>query len=100
ELRTTVDDMPARIAALMEERKKLERDLSDARKKLAMGGGATNGGAAAGGVRDSTRSNWCARAPKRSVARVAAAGPTWRRPVAPMGPRPTRRCRRSSRRWL
>jgi alanyl-tRNA synthetase len=45
--RTSVDDMPARIAALMEERKKLERDLSDARKKLAMGGGATNGGAAA-----------------------------------------------------
>ena len=52
ELRTTVDDMPARIAALMEERKKLERDLSDARKKLAMGGGVTNGGAAAGGVRE------------------------------------------------
>ena len=40
ELRTTLDEMPARIAALMEERKKLERDLSDARKKLAMGGGA------------------------------------------------------------
>ncbi len=39
ELRTTLEDMPARIAALMEERKKLERDLSDARKKLAMGGG-------------------------------------------------------------
>ena len=52
ELRTSVDEMPARIAALMEERKKLERDLSDARKKLAMGGGATNGGAAAGGVRE------------------------------------------------
>src|SRR6201991_4865184 len=52
ELRTSLDDMPARIAALMEERKKLERDLSDARKKLAMGGGATNGGAAAGGVRE------------------------------------------------
>jgi alanyl-tRNA synthetase len=48
ELRTTLDDMPARIAALMEERKKLERDLSDARKKLAMGGGAaaSNGSAA------------------------------------------------------
>ena len=158
ELRTTVDDMPARIAALMEERKKLERDLSDARKKLAMGGGATNGGAAAGGVREaggvkllaravegvetkdlkslvddgkkqigsgvvaivgvtedgkagivvgvtatspraSTRSNWCARAPKRSAARAAAAGPTWRRPAGPMAPRLTRRCRRSSRRW-
>ena len=53
ELRTTLEDMPARITALMEERKKLERDLSDARKKLAMGGGAsTNGGAAAGGVRE------------------------------------------------
>src|SRR5256886_12201022 len=52
ELRTTVDDMPARIASLMEERKKLERDLSDARKKLAMGGGATNGGAGAGRGRE------------------------------------------------
>ena len=51
ELRTSVEEMPARIAALMEERKKLERDLSDARKKLAMGGGATNG-AVAGGVRE------------------------------------------------
>jgi alanyl-tRNA synthetase len=52
ELRTTIDDLPARIAALMEERKKLERDLSDARKKLAMGGGASAGGAAASGVRE------------------------------------------------
>ena len=52
EFRTSIEDVPARIAALMEERKKLERDLSDARKKLAMGGGATNGGAAAGGVRE------------------------------------------------
>jgi alanyl-tRNA synthetase len=49
ELRTTLEDMPGRIAALMEERKKLERDLSDARKKLAMGGGASTNGAAAGG---------------------------------------------------
>jgi alanyl-tRNA synthetase len=53
ELRTTVDDMPARIAALMEERKKLERDLTEARKKLAMGGGGGgNGAQAAGGVRE------------------------------------------------
>jgi alanyl-tRNA synthetase len=50
ELRTTLDDMPARIAALMEERKKLERDLSDARKKLAMGGGAAASNGSAGGV--------------------------------------------------
>jgi alanyl-tRNA synthetase len=55
ELRTTIDEMPARIAALMEERKKLERDLSDARKKLAMGGGASLNGATAStaaGVRE------------------------------------------------
>ncbi|MCA1402398.1 alanine--tRNA ligase [Bradyrhizobium sp. BRP56] len=46
ELRTTIEDVPARITALMEERKKLERDLSDARKKLAMGGGGASNGAA------------------------------------------------------
>ena len=46
ELRTTIDDMPVRIAALMEERKKLERELSEAKKTIAMGGG--SGGAAVG----------------------------------------------------
>jgi alanyl-tRNA synthetase len=48
ELRTTPEDVPARITALMEERKKLERELSEARKKLAMGGGAAAGDGAAG----------------------------------------------------
>jgi alanyl-tRNA synthetase len=53
ELRTSLEEMPARIASLMEERKKLERDLSDARKKLAMGGGAAmNGSASLGGIRE------------------------------------------------
>ncbi|MGJ4885629.1 MULTISPECIES: alanine--tRNA ligase [unclassified Bradyrhizobium] len=53
ELRTTVEDVPARITALMEERKKLERELSDARKKLAMGSGTSIGnGSPAAGVRD------------------------------------------------
>jgi alanyl-tRNA synthetase len=53
ELRSTPEDMPARIAALMEERKKLERDLSDARKKIAMGGGASaSNGSGAAGVRE------------------------------------------------
>ena len=54
ELRTSLDDVPSRIAALMEERKKLERDLSDARKKLAMGGGgaSTSNGSGAAGVRE------------------------------------------------
>jgi alanyl-tRNA synthetase len=46
ELKTPVDDMPARVASLLDERKKLERDLSDARKKLAMGGGGKADGAA------------------------------------------------------
>lgn len=52
ELRTSIEDVPARITSLLEERKKLERDLSDARKKLAMGGGASSGNGAAGGVRE------------------------------------------------
>jgi alanyl-tRNA synthetase len=56
ELRTTLDDMPARIAALLEERKKLERDLSDARKKLAMGGGGKPDMAQAGGPEGSKAS--------------------------------------------
>jgi alanyl-tRNA synthetase len=53
ELRTPLEEMPARITALMDERKKLERELSDARKKLAMGGGAAaSNGAGAVGVRE------------------------------------------------
>ena len=36
--------MPARLDALLDERKKLERELADARKKLAMGGGAQAAG--------------------------------------------------------
>jgi alanyl-tRNA synthetase len=47
ELRTSLDDLPVRVAALVEERRKLERDLADARKKLAMGGGGSAGAAAA-----------------------------------------------------
>ncbi len=44
-LKTTAAEVPARIAAILEERKSLERELSEARKKLAMGGG---GGSSAG----------------------------------------------------
>ncbi len=39
-LRSSPDEVPARIAALVEERKRLERELADAKKALAMGGGA------------------------------------------------------------
>jgi len=38
-LKTPADDAAERLNALLEERKKLERELTDARKKLAMGGG-------------------------------------------------------------
>jgi alanyl-tRNA synthetase len=47
-LRVSLADMPARVETLIEERRKFERDLADARKKLAMGGG---GNAAADAVR-------------------------------------------------
>ena len=39
ELRVPIEDAPGRIAALLDDRKRLERELTDARKKLAMGGG-------------------------------------------------------------
>jgi alanyl-tRNA synthetase len=39
-MKVSVSDAGDRLAALIEERRKLERDLADARKKLAMGGGA------------------------------------------------------------
>lgn len=39
-LKSSPDEVPARIAALVNERKRLERELADAKKALAMGGGA------------------------------------------------------------
>src|SRR5204863_8311057 len=48
ELKVPLEEVPGRIGALLDERKRLERDLSDAKKKLAMGGGAR----AAGGAGD------------------------------------------------
>jgi alanyl-tRNA synthetase len=42
-LKTPASDASTRLAALIDERRKLERELTDARKKLAMGGGAANG---------------------------------------------------------
>jgi alanyl-tRNA synthetase len=46
-LKSAPDDVPARIAALVEERKRLERELADAKKALAMGGGSEKSDAAA-----------------------------------------------------
>jgi alanyl-tRNA synthetase len=49
EIKAPLDEMPARLATLLDERRKLERELTDAKKKLAMGGGA-NAGSEANGV--------------------------------------------------
>ena len=153
ELRVPIEDVQNRVVTLLDERKRLERELSDAKKKLAMGGGASDG---ADGIRaiaarilcrawcmaSSSRtcaalptkarsrsalvlsplsgflttarpaswsasptiwssasmpSTWCARAPKRSAARAAAAGPTWRRPAVPTRRKRMPRWRRSKR---
>jgi alanyl-tRNA synthetase len=40
-LKSAPDEVPARIAALVDERRRLERELADAKRALAMGGGAT-----------------------------------------------------------
>jgi len=45
-LKTTPDDVEARVAALLDERKKLERELAEAKKALALGGGGAKAEAA------------------------------------------------------
>ena len=42
-LKTAPEDVEARVAALIEERKRLERELAEAKKTLALGGGAASG---------------------------------------------------------
>jgi alanyl-tRNA synthetase len=49
-LRVRPEDAAERVANLVEERRKLERDLAEARKRLAMGGSSNGGGS--DGVRD------------------------------------------------
>jgi alanyl-tRNA synthetase len=48
DLRVPIEDVQNRVVALLDERKRLERELSDAKKKLAMGGGSND---AADGIR-------------------------------------------------
>ncbi|MGI8526700.1 MAG: alanine--tRNA ligase, partial [Pseudolabrys sp.] len=50
ELKVPLEDMPARVSSLLDERKRLERELSDTKKKLAMGGGGK--GASGDAIRD------------------------------------------------
>ena len=52
-LKVRAEDLPARLAALVEGQRKIERELAEARKALALaGGGASGGGNAADEVRD------------------------------------------------
>jgi alanyl-tRNA synthetase len=53
ELRVPIEEVPERVAALLDERKRFERELSEAKKKLAMSGGVGGGGRSEGadGVR-------------------------------------------------
>jgi alanyl-tRNA synthetase len=46
-LKSSPDEVPARIASLVEERRRLERELADAKKALAMGGGSAKSDEAA-----------------------------------------------------
>ena len=50
-LKSTPDDVPARIVSLIEDRKKLERDIADLRRKLASGGTAQEAAKDLGGVK-------------------------------------------------
>ena len=44
-IRATPEEVPARLAALLEERKRLEKELAEAKKALALGGGGSGGAA-------------------------------------------------------
>jgi alanyl-tRNA synthetase len=60
QMRAPVEEAPARLAALLEDRKRLERDLADAKRKLAMGG--SGGDGAAREIRDVAGIKFYARA--------------------------------------
>ena len=43
-IRAAPEEVPSRIASLLDERKRLEKELAEAKKALALGGGASSGG--------------------------------------------------------
>jgi alanyl-tRNA synthetase len=51
ELKIAVDDLPRRLVQVVDERRRLERELSEARKKLALGGSRSTAAEGADGVR-------------------------------------------------
>jgi alanyl-tRNA synthetase len=61
ELRTSAEEVPGRVAGLLEERKKLEREISDLRRKLATGGGGADAGGSDAGVTEISGLKFAAR---------------------------------------
>jgi alanyl-tRNA synthetase len=51
-IKASVEEAPERVAAVIEDRRRLERELGEARRKLAMAGGGASGGEATDGVRE------------------------------------------------
>ncbi len=51
-LKVSPDEVVTRLAAIIDERRKLERQLADAKRELALGGGMRTGGEGAGSVRE------------------------------------------------
>lgn len=49
-IRATPEEVPARITGLLEERRKLEKELAEAKKALALSGGGAGGGSGASGL--------------------------------------------------
>jgi len=45
-LKSSIEDIPARVRSLLDEKRKLEREISDMRKKIALGSSANDSGAA------------------------------------------------------
>ncbi len=60
-LRVRPDEVAERAAVLVEERKKLERELADAKRKLAMGGGGDGTASASAGAREVAGINFLGR---------------------------------------
>ncbi len=58
DLRVPIEDVQSRVVTLLDERKRLERELSEAKKKLAMGGGSND---AANGIRAISGANFMPR---------------------------------------
>ena len=52
QIKAPIQEVPARLESLIEDRKRLERELSEAKKKIAMGGGGSNADDAARAIGD------------------------------------------------